>query len=698
MRIASLVRVMFATGLQKKRLAGLLLLAVLLGLFLAFNRFPKLDTVREDLEAISGPQAECFQGFCVDTGASILSRWWDFSVTYLRLVAPGMLFAFLVAGLTGAFLFPSSGTRAFSGGGVWGAFKGMMVGTPLSLCSACIVPISRALRGRGASIATTLGVVQGSATLNIPALVMVAVIFTPLLGGSRILLSLLAGLLIGPLVARMVGERNVPAPGLALAAEEEGGPASWGLALREGGWMWIQASLGYLLRLGPVMVLAGFASGLALQWVRPEVVETYLGNNIQGVALAATLGILINVPLLFEVPLVVLLLLMGMGAAPAATLLFTVAAGGPMTFWGLARALPRRAIVTFAAATWAVGLLGGLGVFTLTTLLPDAALSYRTTAVSPSQHVGANRPARVEIPMAQHAVQLTALSSQSLVSDRASSGEGRVVLNFAGLASLQQGFHYEAWALFGTGALSLGVFNVDETGMLVDLTGASIESDGFHVSASLGNATELLVTIEPPGDTDRVPADTRYLAGALVDGVADLTVVHPLALGNSFRRAKAYYILSSPSSNGPEDWKSGVWWLDLTGFSTLEGEPGFHLPELPPGWVYEGWVQIQGKPFTTGRFYNVVGNDFDSPYNGPLPVPGLPGEDYILNAPPGYRFPTDIRGEPIFLSIEPYPDDSLDPFSLVPLLGTIPREGGYRITYKLENVARDFPVGRAEVR
>ena len=49
-----------------------------------------------------------------------------------------------------------------------------------------------------------------------------------------------------------------------------------------------------------------------------------------------------------------------MGTAPAATLLFAAAAGGPVTFWGLARLMPRKAIATFATATWAVGAAGGL--------------------------------------------------------------------------------------------------------------------------------------------------------------------------------------------------------------------------------------------------------------------------------------------------------------------------------------------------
>ena len=57
-----------------------------------------------------------------------------------------------------------------------------------------------------------------------------------------------------------------------------------------------------------------------------------------------------------------------MGTAPAATLLFTAAAGGPITFWGLAKVMPRRAIATFATATWGIGAVGGLAVLGLAVL------------------------------------------------------------------------------------------------------------------------------------------------------------------------------------------------------------------------------------------------------------------------------------------------------------------------------------------
>ena len=116
------------------------------------------------------------------------------------------------------------------------------------------------------------------------------------------------------------------------------------------------------------MVAAGFASSLVIQWVSPETVGQYLGNDLRGVAIAATLGVLINVPLLFEIPLVAALLLVGMGEAPAATLLFAAAAGGPVTFWGLLRSMPKRAVAALAAATWGLGVIAGLGILLISPL------------------------------------------------------------------------------------------------------------------------------------------------------------------------------------------------------------------------------------------------------------------------------------------------------------------------------------------
>ena len=135
---------------------------------------------------------------------------------------------------------------------------------------------------------------------------------------------------------------------------------SWSAVAVAGVRQWARATGRLVVQMAPLMVVAGFASGAAIQLLQPETVDAYLGDNLPGVLAAATLGVLINVPLLFEIPLVALLLVLGAGAAPSAALLFAAAAGGPITFWGLARVVGRRGIAAYAAGTWAIAVLGGL--------------------------------------------------------------------------------------------------------------------------------------------------------------------------------------------------------------------------------------------------------------------------------------------------------------------------------------------------
>lgn len=385
---------MLDSALAKKRLIGLVLMACLLSAFILFNRFPKLDTVREDLDIVTASTVECFQGFCIDRepDSTFLTRWWEFSISYLDLVSVGMVFAFLMAGLTEAFLFKTNkASRPPDRGLFKRTLKGLAVGPLMNLCSACIVPVSATFRRTGLGMEGAISMVQGSATLNIPSLIMIALVFTPLLGASRLITGVLAALLIGPAVALVIAKsKDEPfeehEENLELVDNE---PTTWGPVLIEALKDWVKSSAKFFVRLGPIMVLAGFASGLAIQWITPEVVTTYLGNDLLAVLIAATFGILINVPLLFEIPLVALLLLLGMGPAPAATILFAAAAGGPVTFWGLARLMPKRAILMFALSTWLIGVLGGVLILGFQAIAPDISAGLRIVDSGDSQQSSA---------------------------------------------------------------------------------------------------------------------------------------------------------------------------------------------------------------------------------------------------------------------------------------------------------------------
>ncbi len=249
-------RELLRTSVAKKRTIGLVLFAVILGLFFSFNRFPKLDIVDADLDAVSGAEVQCFQGFCLerDPASGFLSRWWGFSVTYLRLVTMGMTFAFLIAGLAEAFLFPQgTGHMLRSGGALGRTVKGLAVGPVMNLCSACIVPVSAAYQRRGGGIEGAIAMVQGSATMNVPSLAMVFLVFTPLMGFSRLILAITGALLIGPIVAMSVaragGRSDGPPEGTEIPVPQD--VSSWAEALSEGSRDWRRPVLDTWYAWGP---------------------------------------------------------------------------------------------------------------------------------------------------------------------------------------------------------------------------------------------------------------------------------------------------------------------------------------------------------------------------------------------------------------------------------------------------------------
>lgn len=319
-----------------------------------------------------------------------------------------------------------------------------------------------------------------------------------------------------------------------------------------------------------------------------------------------------------------------------------------------------------------------------------------------------------------------------------------VVLDLSGIQPLTAGFHYEGWTFVDGSPVSVGKFNVAADGRLVTLAGETIKGGAFSIDTRVEDITSVMVSIEPAGDADAEPSATRILAGEISEGVAALAVGDSRAIGDTFESANGFYILATPTDGHLRtNEKSGIWFRRAV--DQLEPDPrGLFLPELPEGWLYEGFVDIEGQPVTTGKFWDPWAIDFAAPYSGPADMnetdiydvmfdeyvsvvvqgengselftgeegwklfqkdglsldlffhgPPEPGEDYMLNAPPGLEFPVDLSGAPIYVTIEPEPDDSPAPFNLQTLVGTVPENAVSHHTYILNPGWMTFPTGTA---
>ena len=262
--------------------------------------------------------------------------------------------------------------------------------------------------------------------------------------------------------------------------------------------------------------------------------------------------------------------------------------------------------------------------------------------------------------------------------------KSKIDLNFSGLSPLGPHFRYEGWIIVDGTPVSTGKFKITP--------GGTMAPSVFHVgSDDLEAATAFVLTIEPHPDPSDEPASTHVVAGDFYEGIADLTIAHGAALGTNFSNAAGTYILATPST---ADELSGIWFLDIGSGSP---EAGLVLPELPDGWIYEGWTVIDGIPVTTGKFLQVDDYDLADPYSSTLnPGPPFPGEDYIMNAPAGLTFPTDLSGSPVVISVEPYPDNGEEPFAIKPLQAIVPQDALDHSNYPMGlNDPGSFPSGTA---
>ena len=267
-------------------------------------------------------------------------------------------------------------------------------------------------------------------------------------------------------------------------------------------------------------------------------------------------------------------------------------------------------------------------------------------------------------------------------------------ISLSAVDALTNGFHYEGWAIIGGNPVSTGKFNVDANGNLVDLSGSAIPNGDFNTGQDLSAASVIVITIEPDGDTDAVPADTKYLGGDVSSLEAALSPAHGSSLGDDFSTADGSYILLTPTDDPAANDLSGIWFLDNSSGSAVAG---LTLPVLPIGWKYEGWAVINGSPVTTGTFTSVDAADDAAPFSGAGAGPPFPGEDFLMNAPAGQTFPTDLSGSMAVISIEPFPDDNAAPFTLKPLTGAIPSGAASGTVYSLSNNASAFPSGSARI-
>lgn len=259
--------------------------------------------------------------------------------------------------------------------------------------------------------------------------------------------------------------------------------------------------------------------------------------------------------------------------------------------------------------------------------------------------------------------------------------EDEVIIESEGLPALQDEHYYCGWLVKQTDTIKVGYFNVKENGNLTTKT-FKVNPNDIQSATSFGISIEIDNTVS-------IPTGTFIVAGDFNSDKAVLTSNHSSSLQQSFENVTGTYLTATVTdATGITHEYSGVWWVtDLTAPNA-----GLVLPNLPPSWIYEGWVKINGKYLSTGRFSDPNQADNCSNYgDSQNPSLNFPGEDLLFDAPVGFVFPVNLKSSELIISIESINSSNDSP--LLPVLeAIIPSEADYNTAYYMTNVSANFPI------
>lgn len=291
----------------------------------------------------------------VKSDAPFIEKWFYTTVNWAHANRKGMAFGITIAAmvltLTSYFPLPRPG----SGRRLQNAAMGVAIGTPLGLCVNCAAPVFKSAL-RSGRVETAFAIMLSSPTLNIVVLTMVFTLFPFYMAVMKVLTTLLCVFLAVPLISRWLGDRHVlrdvPQSDLqkitsyASTQTVSSITEAWHLAIPRTVWDVLRKLFSLAIRLIPLMLFAGGLGAIMALTIPTSSLSTYDGAGM--ILLAAFIGVLLPVPVAFDVMLVSSLASQGLPPAVVLTLLCTLGSFSILAFLF---------VLTSASKQWALVLL-----------------------------------------------------------------------------------------------------------------------------------------------------------------------------------------------------------------------------------------------------------------------------------------------------------------------------------------------------
>ncbi|MGH0032349.1 MAG: FG-GAP-like repeat-containing protein [Myxococcota bacterium] len=301
-------------------------------------------------------------------------RLFDTTINWVSTNQRGMIFGIALAA---AFmtLLRRLGRRSFEGA-FSNTLLGVVIGAPLGVCVNCAAPIARGLHAAGTRLETSLAAMISSPTLNFVVLAMLFSMLPAYMAAFKVVTGLVFVVAGIPLLSRLVFRREVragvEASRLAAAGEGLGPAANEALFERSQGFgeaaLWLvrefAKNLWFIVKYTvPLMLLAGALGALAVTLLPWDTLLAALPhddswNAVGWMVAIAAFGLLLPVPIAFDVVLAAALFGAGMPGHYVMVLLFSLGIFSIYSFLVVWEAVSLRvaATLSFCLLVLSVGL------------------------------------------------------------------------------------------------------------------------------------------------------------------------------------------------------------------------------------------------------------------------------------------------------------------------------------------------------
>lgn len=345
---------------KKRTIVVISLIVVTAFSFWFFSRYPDLNRKAQMAEAASGiGDISPWPIVSIDAQAPFIERWALTTVNWVHANMRGMTFGLAIAALVLTLVNYFPNLRR--GNGPWSnSALGVAIGVPLGLCVNCSAPVFKSTL-RSGRVETAFALMLSSPTLNIVVLSMVFSLFPLYMALTKVAVSLIVLFIAVPLLSRALGRdhtlKDVPLhlPNVDLNAALPGAAAmspvpgyeSWLHALPHAFADFARRFFYLSIRLVPLMVFAGSLGALLVLLHPTANLAEYEGFG--AILVTAAIGVLLPVPIAFDVMLASSLASQGLPTPVVLTMLCTLGSFSILAFLF---------IVTSASKRWAFALLG----------------------------------------------------------------------------------------------------------------------------------------------------------------------------------------------------------------------------------------------------------------------------------------------------------------------------------------------------